>query len=205
MSWSPSPFRNGFDLVRCQSCPGNVRLKVPKKEGVMSDEKIEPRREMIPVAQVQRATSAIPPKTPNVSRITVVENVVWHKLGESPMSIETRYERISRDVKGRPTNLDPIVIGPEWTALDLSGWDRIALLIVANEEGRFSLRPTPEQLRDAMARIVEVGFADEIDGPKKRLWVYPTETERFHFPDPSQVRFRCASGSATIHVSVVPG
>jgi hypothetical protein len=192
-----------YDLIPCEGCKGNVRIKVPRLpradgEAVMDNDKQQPRQAPTAAPRKQRAPSGPPP-----SRITSIHSLVFQRSGEQPVSVpRLKYERSTVGAAGDFTDFS-MTVGPQWVPVDLHGLPRIALVVIRNDEGTFNVRPTPEELTAAMARIVEVGFGDapEPGGPI----VSPRQNLPMEVADPSRLRLRCRSESAQIRITLIPG
>lgn len=96
-------------------------------------------------------------------RILVVESVYFQPANASPVGVESRFGRelISDDEpyeRRQP-------VGREWAALD-SGWLKdSAMAVLSNPAPVWQRIPTPEQLAEAMAKVVEVIFLRPAEHP----------------------------------------
>ena len=148
----------------------------------------------------ERGQDSIPKGVPP-DRLTIVEQIYHRPMDEEPTLFERRY---SRELETRDEVYQPKKpkVGQEWQPVD-TGWlgSRVGMLIVANEEGK-SLKtiPSPEELAEIRARVVEVSYA----GCPDTFLVPPGESFHGYPSDPSRLRLRCRSGVAKCVVLLIP-
>lgn len=133
--------------------------------------------------------------------LTVVQSYYHQQEGMQPTQIEARY---TRELK---TDEQPYVrhfkVGETWDKLDTGWLTDCSLLIVKNNEGRFTDRiPTPAQLQEALARVVEIGLG--IGPVSPCLLVHPNESHPLHVVSLDEVWLRCANGEARVSVMAFP-
>jgi hypothetical protein len=161
--------RDGIQLVPCGDCNGNVRVKVP----IELNGKI------------------------GLAHLIVVESTVYQAEGREVVVVETRFGRPVKNNEQayrRETS-----VGEDWEPLD-SGWLKEGMVVIENREGRFTqVQPSYEERAAAMARVVEVSFAESAD-----LLIAPLESLRCQPTRLESVKLRCRLGRANIVVSLFP-
>ena len=145
--------------------------------------------------------------------ITVVEQVYFRNENGS-------YGKCFDSSFKRSVNNDEQVYGPrtievseQWQQLDL-GWfteevhgysnlkSPIGVIILANEEGKFTQRmPTEEMKREAQAKVIEISF----NSLSPDLHIPATESARISPLDPCNVKVRCRKGTARCTITILPG
>ena len=148
---------------------------------------------------------AMPRERPEAraGRLTVVETISHHVPGQQPLSVHVPSERKLQSAElsyvRQPT------VGPEWHALDL-GWfasGGAGMILARNEEGtNFKVYPTPEELAEVKARVVEL-LIDWLQ-PTSRILIAPGESARFTPAEHSSIRLRCPSGRARMSIIIFP-
>jgi hypothetical protein len=77
------------------------------------------------------------------------------------------------------------------------------MLVLRNDEGRFSVNPTPQQREEAAQRIIELSFGGNREKPD--ILIPPGETCRFYPACSSSIKLRCRPpGPARYSLAVVP-
>jgi hypothetical protein len=200
--------RDNMDLVPCEDCTGNVRIKVPRNErlrvrstvAAVLPADVNPHT-IIP----QRVFSAKPSRgVSNIAKVLVREQVYFQRHGEARVMQETKFERNSSDVVHRALSLEPMQVGPDWVAPDFSAWpDKVAQLVILNLEGNFHQIPTPEEFAERMNRIVHLGFGD--NPTLGDQLISPKQGQRYEVGSLSRVRLCCPTGVATVLITVFPG
>lgn len=133
--------------------------------------------------------------------LTVVQTYYHQQEGMQPTQVETRYTR------ELGTDEQPYVrhgkVGSEWTRLD-SGWlTECSLLVIKNNEGRFTDRiPTQEQRQEVMSRVIELAFGKA--NPTCSLLVHPNEAHPMHVTSLKDIWLRCSKGEAKLSVIIFP-
>jgi hypothetical protein len=116
--------------------------------------------------------------------------------------------RFSRDLSSDEQPYERrTVVGESWTAVDCGWIDRCGMLMLRNEEGHFSVNPTPEQRAEVMRRVVEITFGTVLTtGVPSRecLLIPPKETCRFYPSDVKSLHLRCRAGKAQITLYLLP-
>ena len=148
------------------------------------------------------------------SRLTVVEQISYQ--GGCDPGVAYRYQRsLALRTEDSPL-FRRLVVGPNWTQLDLGGIDEPILVRLENEEGEDQrVIPTDDERAAIAARIVEVGVRTDpffrLGDPAVAASVAPLalappgESLRFQpHPDTvSRLTVRCQSGTARCRLLVV--
>ena len=149
------------------------------------------------------------------SRYSVVGTIYHQTGGESPTSVVLQYTE-KTELDEQPYQRK-IKIGKEWTKVDL-GWLEsygCSLIIVTNEEGRFSVTPSKEMREEVAKRVVEIGYKTGGEKANRTQWSPPIEivpvfkvnpnASHFGVPiDPKRIYLRCPNGTAKILLTVYP-
>jgi hypothetical protein len=141
---------------------------------------------------------------PGGARITVVGQMV-HTDESGGLSVaEDRYSRPCKDGKEQ-TYQRKIFIGPSWEKLN-TGWVKeIGELHLQNREAKnWQNNPTPQELEEALSRIVQLGINVDsrhiaiatIRPGGRRLALEPVSSEEFYV--------RCLNGTAECFLTVMP-
>lgn len=152
----------------------------------------------------KRVINPNPPPT-NINRLTVVE-MLYHQQGVlNPESFQHNY---SRELKTDEQTYGPRrdKVGEEWQELKL-GWfsDKglnCGLLRIVNEEGGQQQRiPTPEQLAETAAKVIEYCYKG---GEAKPFLLHPQESCRVYPSNIEGLMIRCRKGVAKYTVVAFP-
>lgn len=139
-------------------------------------------------------------------RITVVETVAHQAVGGRPYGYQVAFDRLVE------TNEQPYertgakaVVGEEWVPLDCGWIESPGMIVLKNEEGRFTQTiPTSEEKDAAFTRVIEIGV--ESRGIVEAFAETPaTETSRFKPLNISKIRIRCRHGEAHFTLIAFPG
>lgn len=150
-------------------------------------------------------------------RIAVVETVYHQAAGEQPTSVESRFQRWLEGNEQpcvRRCHDRENVATEDWKPLD-AGWIRQAgMIVLTNDEGRFSQTiPTSQEHDEAIARVIEVGcypvgewdMSPETSIVLLACWlVLPGESLRAQPVNLKSLRVRCRKGTAKFTLCVFP-
>jgi hypothetical protein len=132
------------------------------------------------------------------NRLTVTEGI-YHMGHDVPTS--GTYATFSRQLEGNDQPyIRRLTVGRDWQPVDF-GWigERVGMLSISNEEGKFLQRnPTEEEKKALAAMVIEVTVSGDAD------WlILPGETMR-GTPAKKNIRVRCQGGDAKVVVTVIP-
>lgn len=141
--------------------------------------------------------------------ITITENV-YHRAspGESASGDAFAFVR-KLESDDQPYGPRTMKIGEVWQPLSF-GWleDGVGLILLENKEGIKSfiqVRPTPEQLAEALDKIIEIGFCTEdVEPAFPAMLLLPGEPQRLTPALTSKVWLRCRHGEAKCLVTLYP-
>lgn len=134
-------------------------------------------------------------------RITVVEMICHQQQNSDPVASEVRFCR-QLENKEQPFQRKT-KIGEEWQLLiGKHCWvEEPGMIFVINHEGeRFEVNPTPEELADVEARVLEIG----VPGSKGNWLVPPREPFRGTSTSPKDVYIRSLHGEVQYTLIVYP-
>lgn len=159
----------------------------------------------LPVGVIHGPKKAVvAPVQPDTARIAVVESVYHQQTGEKPTQTESRFSRLLRTTeqpysrKVRATH--------EWLALDC-GWVTVAgMVVIVNEEGKFTQTiPTNERRTEALKKVLQLGIAtDDLGRALPVARILPGESCRFHPEDVKKLRIRSLSGDTRYTITLFP-
>lgn len=135
------------------------------------------------------------------SRMTVIETIYHQAPNDEPTSFTSRFSR-SLETDEQPY-ARKLKVGESWQPLDRASiWlAEAGLLRLVNEEGtNWPTNPTPEQLAEVAAKVVEIGFGADTAA----ILVPPGESVRFSPADLALIRLRCRSGTARCALALLP-
>ena len=161
----------------------------------MSDEEEE--RGFLGGSLIPQNTVPIKAAPLTVDRITVVETISYasQEPGQVP-AVSSKYTRLVQHTE-RPYQRT-YKVTEESKPLDLgwaAEWEKISLLHVANEEGRFlQFIPTPKEVKATRQKIVQVG----------EWLVHPGESLRATPADIRSLTIRSLSGPARVTITIYP-
>lgn len=138
-------------------------------------------------------------------RIVVKETVYWQSRGSKPQSVSTSFVR-SNETDQVLYSHPNLKVGEEWQSLNTGWLDKPGMLVIENLPEVRRTVPTPEEVKTARARIVEVAVSGAEDHiPSCHVPV--GESYRFTppFGDVSKFRIRCLSGETKVNVTAFPG
>ncbi len=139
--------------------------------------------------------SAIPQK------IVVKETTYWQSRGSNPQSVSASFSRLVNSEE-QPYIRTRLKVSEEWQPLD-TGWLKgTSMVIVENLPEVRQTIPTPEQIKAAKAKILEVGTSDSVF-----CHVLVGESIRISPPygNVNGLRMRCLSGITSVTVTALPG
>lgn len=133
------------------------------------------------------------------ARILIVEGVYHQQCDRNPTGGERRYGR-TLECSARPVEID-LTVTEEWQPLPVTHLKSVGMLLLVNEEGRFTRNPTSEERRLATLKVVEISGEN-----KQNPWlVLPGESFRGSPTDHKTLHVRCRSGSAECVLTYFPG
>lgn len=135
------------------------------------------------------------------ARLVVVESVYFQQAAEDPITMGSSFSR-QLDSTEQPYRRI-FQVGEEWQRLD-SGWlAGASLLMIHNQKNPWSANPTEEQLREARAKVLEIGYV--IDGGARPRWqVFPGESLRGCPVGLEHIWLRCLKGSTRVVLNLIP-
>lgn len=135
--------------------------------------------------------------------MTVLETVYHQAPGDEPTVFQAPFGcALASDES--PCVRPKVSVGEDWQPLDGLWLSAASQLVLRNEEGKFSGgRPTPEQVKDVTARVVEVGVVcGDVVVPFSEI--PPGESQRYRPLDLAALCVRCRQGKALITVAAFP-
>jgi hypothetical protein len=140
-----------------------------------------------------------PVLTPARDTITVVQTVYHQPAGEEPTAVTLQY------VRPLETSEQPYVrkikVGESWQPLDLGWIEQPGMILLVNDEGKFTQTiPTPEERAEAEAKVVEVGLGSP-------PWLIPPQGSFLGMSSGigrRLVNLRCQKGTARVTIHVYP-
>ena len=147
--------------------------------------------------------------TPVRSRLTIVETIYHQPADGFPSTLLGDAVRFNHELQSDEQPYERHKFAREqWEPLDCGWIERAGLLLIRNDEGRFSVNPTPEQRTEVNRRVIELTFASSlVIGEATRrecLLIPPGETYPFLPSDASQLRLRCREGTARYTLCLIP-
>ena len=136
-----------------------------------------------------------PKLTPARDTLTVVETVYHQPAGEEPTAVSVQFVR-PLETQEQPY-VRKIKVGEQWQPLDLGWVEQPGMILLVNDEGKFTqVNPTDEERAEAESKVIAVG------NDSGSWLVYPGSCFRGEAAPFSDVAVRCKSGvaRATIHV-----
>jgi len=132
-------------------------------------------------------------------RITVIDRVYHQRLGEEAQEFPCTFSRELETTEQPYTR--QLVATEEWKPLD-HGWiERVGMLIVVNQEGRFlQTNPSKEQKDEAAKKILELQY----EGSAWSWLIPPGESFRGMPGDITNLLIRSRSGTIKFTVHVLP-
>lgn len=135
-----------------------------------------------------------PPQVAKVikDRISVVEAIYHQSPDEQPMSVESRFEIELASSGEQPYIRTRQKVGGNWSLVE-TGWaHNPVMIVIKNEEGRYTVNPTDEERQNVESRVLHVGIGDEVH----MLTIGPRESLRLPIAGGSKVYIRCANYEA---------
>lgn len=148
---------------------------------------------------VQENNQVIPPIN---NRMTVVENIYYQPINDSPITILGRANIFSTNIESNESPYERHrVATPKWEVLD-SGWiDTVGgVLVLRNEEGKFTHYPSLEEKEKLAAKVLEISF----DGVNASISVLPSETCRLRLINLKQVYLHSRSEPVKYTLALLP-
>lgn len=155
-------------------------------------------------------------EAPRKSRITVVDMVYHQPADLPPTTMLGDAMRFSRELESDEQPYERRLLATEdWKPLDCGWISKVGMLLLRNDEGFFSVRPTPEQRAEVALRVIEITFdyclnpsdsplCSSTDPYGRCILVPPGESCRFFPEDAKSLRVRCRSGRAQYTISLSP-
>jgi hypothetical protein len=135
------------------------------------------------------------------SRLTVVETLYHQPAGGFPATMLGDASRFYRDLSSDEQAYERHrALKGDWEPLDCGWIDRCGMLLVRNDEGQFTVNPTPDQRAEVSRKVIEMSF----DGERTSILIPPTETCRFYPADIKQIKLRCHEGVARYTICLLP-
>jgi hypothetical protein len=139
-------------------------------------------------------------------RITVVE-MVYHRSasGGEPFVSDSRFSR-ELGTYEQVYERKHLPVEEGWQKVSLGWVKTCGMLVILNEEGRFSQRnPTDEERSRAKGKVLEVCYGPIPEGANPRPWLVPAgETMRVVPVGVDDLFIRCRSGRAYYTVRAFP-
>jgi hypothetical protein len=138
-----------------------------------------------------------------------VVDVIYHQpVDLPPTTMLGDAVRFSRELESDEQPYERRMLATEnWKPLDCGWISEVGMLLLRNDEGFFSVRPTPEQRAEVALRVIELAFSSTFVTPGsdgERILVPPGESCRFFPKDAKSLRVRCCSGRAQYTISLAP-
>jgi hypothetical protein len=137
--------------------------------------------------------------------MVVKETTYWQSRGSNPQSVMTSFTRLVNSEE-QPYVRTRLKVSEEWQSLDTGWLKKSSMVIVENLPEVRQTIPTPEQLKAAKGKVLEIAVTDDAVviplchvqvGESVRLVPPYGKTDRF--------RLRCLSGATSITVTAFPG
>lgn len=154
---------------------------------------------------IQVAAEQQPPPEPTRSavadsdRLTMVLQVHHEHFGDEPHDVIASADRML-DTICEPWSRR-VQVGEEAKQLP-RGWvgdeGSVGMVVIENLRPRYNVNPTPEQIEDDAAKVVEVIAGDHV------FLVRPGFPWPFECLEPSLINIRCQRGTTTCRITVFP-
>lgn len=148
------------------------------------------------------------------STLTIVQNIYHQQEGMQPIHVESRISRkLSSDEQPYVRQLK---VGEIWTPLETGWLGECSILVIKNNEGRFTDKlPTPEQVEEAESKVLEIGFSTRGPSPLNpksiepeviigALEILPRESHPIHPIALWSVYIRSRKGETRYSVTIIP-
>jgi hypothetical protein len=137
-------------------------------------------------------------------RVTVVQHVYHQSPDDQPFAVTTgfnRYLATKEQAYQRKTK-----VGTDWESLDTGWLNQASLLLIKNEEGKFTQQtPSEEEREESQRKVIEVACGPNLPANHEPDWlVLPQEEIRVTPADLSRIRIRCQYGIAYFTVTLIP-
>lgn len=140
------------------------------------------------------------------SRITVVENVYWSGGNDQPVLHDSKFNKIVHSDE-QPYGPRRVRVGVQWRELE-TGWvsiDKCSLLCITNVPTDFDRVPTDEQIKEAEAKVLEIGFyISTCDATIPFALITPGRSLRIEPHRHYKYLIRCVSGEARYRITAFP-
>ena len=141
----------------------------PLDDSFLQDETLE---EVPPAGELH----AIPIMAkPSPARLTIVSVVYHQPLGEEPHSFPHKISKpLTTDEQAYTRKLK---VTQEWQPIDIGWLTSLSLLLITNEEGKYTTQPSEEEKLAISQRVLEVGI--KVEGGYPLSVTYPGPTPIF--------------------------
>ncbi len=133
------------------------------------------------------------------NRLSVVGAVYYETPDAQPDGVQYVFSRgLETDDQVYKRNLTAT---EEWRPLDCGWLPNPGMLLIVNNEGKFSVNPTDEERKEAVRKVLEVCY----DYTTSYCWLIPVGESMQAYPSNAQKLFiRCQSGIAKFTVHLFP-
>jgi hypothetical protein len=139
---------------------------------------------------------------PLKDRVTVVDMVYHQPANASPSTALGEGSRFYRELHTHEQVYQRNKVATnEWLTVDTGWLESCSMLILQNNEGKFSYRPTPERLEEVKSRVIELSFDK---GKTVSIVIPPGESCRFSPNNVNQISIRCRNLTATYTLCLIP-
>ena len=135
------------------------------------------------------------------NRLSVMGAIYYETEGENPDGVQYVFSRdLDTDEQVFHRNLKAT---EDWQRLDCGWLPNPGMLLIINNEGKFSVNPTAEEQEEASRKVLEICYSSP--NPSGYLWlVLPGESMRGHPSNAQELHIRCQSGDAKFTVHLFP-
>lgn len=133
------------------------------------------------------------------NRLSVIGAVYYETADAQPEGAHYAFSReLETDDQVYKRNLTAT---KEWRPLDCGWLDDCSMLVIVNNEGKFTVNPTDEEQEEASEKVLEVCY----DYTTSYYWLIPVGESMQAYPsDASKLFIRCRSGDAKFTVHLFP-
>lgn len=138
-------------------------------------------------------------------KIVVKETVYWQSRGSNPQSVSVGFSRLVNSEE-QPYIRTRLKVSEEYLKMDTGWLAKSSLVVVENLPEVRQTIPTPEQLKAARSRVLEISVTDD-DSIMPFCHVPVGESVRLCPPHGKVDRFllKCLSGTTSVTVTALPG
>lgn len=136
------------------------------------------------------------------ARFVVVDKLYYEMPNTEPIVVDSGFARWLE------TDEQPYIrrftVGEQWQAVNTGWLEETSMLLIENNEERFTVNPTSEEKTEAAQKVIEIAFPAGKEWTEASWLILPGESLRGTPANIKNLWLRCRKGKAKCTITLIP-